>query len=290
MMYPPQAVQPYFQNSVKGLFVGKFKAGKTFTMAQAFNAHYLDANGQPVYICRPALYMDVEGGTQSAQSMVNHPDCHYVNATNLASFQQGVALANTGAFRLVIWDGWTHLFQKLTAHSHMTKPDKKRGSMGYRLDAFLDTGSALEIWSELAVTRRGIVLLASAALTPAYEGGFDEQKRYIGDAVDVSPKLNERLVGRNSFVWHLERRDPMPILNGFGQLDVEATNRAFAEGRMQSTYLTITQPLASHPYVKAQEGFAPYLPAVCGPVDFAAILRDHFLHEYHRAQQQRAAS
>lgn len=287
-MMLPQPVQPFFQNSIKGLAVGKFKAGKTYTFAQAFNAHYLDGNGQPVYLCRPALYMDVEGGTQSAEAMVNHPECHYMNVSNLAQFQHGVNLANAGAFRMVLWDGWTHLFQKLTAHSHLTKPDKTRGSMKYRLDAFLDVSSALELWSELAVTRRGIILLSTAALTPAYEGGFDEQKRYIGDTIDVSTKINERLVGRNNFVWHFERRDPMPIFIPGGGIDPHATNLAFAEGRMQASYLTITQPLASHPYVKAQQAFAAQLPPVCGPIDLAIVLRDHFILEYHRAQQRAA--
>lgn len=286
MIQLPQPVQPYFSDSLKGCFVGRFRAGKTYTMAQAFNAQVVDASGTVHYLCRPAMYMDVEGGTQSSAHMVNHPDCHYMNVANLAQFQSAVALAQTGAFRMVIWDGWTHLFQKLTAHSHLMKPDKTRGSMKYRLDAFLDTSSALELWSELATMRRGIVLLSTAALTPSYEGGFDEQKRYVGDAIDVSEKINQRLVGRNNFVWHIERRDPMPIYTAQGVIDANATNAAFAAGQIGSSYLMITQPFATHPYVKSQEGFAPYLPPVCGPIDFAAVIRDHFLAEHNRRMQR----
>jgi len=271
----------FFRESVKGLCVGRFRSGKTFTCTSAFNATG-ELDGTRYNILHPALYVDVEGGTMSMGPMLGQPESlvKYVGVKTLDDFHGAMDLAETGAYRLAIFDGWSHLYIRFAQQARAEGRGSKSKNMGWNNAAADDVMMALERWFNLAVmpATRGMILLSTAALTDNWVG--EQDNRHVeGEKIKVSPRVEDRLIGGHNFVWHSTRIDPSPIVDATGQLDIAATNAAMKAGQLAPRFITFTQPFAGMHYVKSQAGFASDIDAIIERADLGAILSQH--HNLH---------
>lgn len=267
----------YFRDSVKGLLVGRFKSGKTFTACSAFNATG-ELDGQRYSILTPTLYVDVEGGAMSMGPLRGQPESvvKYVGVKTLDDFHMAMDLAETGAYRLAIFDGWSHLYIRFAQQARAEGRGSQYKNMGWNNAAADDVMMALERWYNLAVLpqTRGMVLLSTAALTDNGTGG-PENRHVDGEKIKVSARVEDRLVGGHNFVWHSTRLDPSPIMTPEGGLDIAATNAAIRDKKIGPRFITYTYPFAGMPYVKAQEGFGANLDAIIERVDLGAVFTAH---------------
>lgn len=263
----------FFRDSVKGLVVGRFKAGKTRLITSAWWATGF-VDGVEVGIQRPALIIDCDGGVFSIpEAMKTAPDTTYIGVSTEADWDRALQEARSGRYRLIVFDGWTNLFDKFAMFARDANPGAKNKNMDWNRDARDKVAEALEQWSDLAVRpeTRGVTLLSTAALQDAWAGEFPN-RTYVGEKIKVAPTIEDRLVGRHTFVWHCTREDPHPLVDGFGRLDIERTNAAIASGELASRFLVYTRPFAGMPYVKNQDGFGGEIPPIALNLNLAAIL------------------
>lgn len=266
----------FFHHSIKGLVVGRFKAGKTRLMSSAWRAAG-EVDGQRVGILRPVLIIDCDGGTMSLPVELRQaPDTEYIGITTEADWDRALELARSGRFRLVLFDSWSNLFDKFAMFARDANPGAKNKNMDWNRDARDKVAEALEQWSDLAVRpeTRGITLISTAAVQDYWTGEFPN-KVYAGEKIKVAPSIEDRLVGRHNFVWHCTREDPHPIPNAAGQIDVAATNAAKRSGQLRSRFLVFTDPFAGTPYVKSQDGFAADIDAIAQDLDLGVIISRH---------------
>lgn len=271
----------FFLDSVKGLVVGRFKAGKTKLITSAWYATGI-VDGVNCYISRPVLIIDCDGGVFSIpQEMKAAPDTTYIGVSTEADWDRALLEARSGRYRLIIFDGWTNLFDKFAMFARDANPGAKNKNMDWNRDARDKVAEALEQWSDLAVNpvTRGVTLLSTAALQDAWTGEYPN-RQYAGEKIKVAPTLEDRLVGRHTFVWHCTREDPTPYVDQLGRLDIDRTNAALASGELHTRYLVYTRPFAGMPYVKSQEGFGRDIPPIAlgaakpgdPGLDFSAVI------------------
>ena len=266
----------FFQHSLKGLVVGRFKAGKTRLISSAWRAAGT-VDGTLVGICRPCLIIDCDGGTMSLPvDLRQAPDTTYIGITTEADWDRALAEARSGKYRLILFDSWSNLFDKFAMFARDKNPGAKNKNMDWNRDARDQVAEALEQWSDLAVApaTRGITLLSTAAVQDYWAGEFPNRV-YAGEKIKIAPTIEDRLVGRNNFVWHCTREDPHPFADERGQIDVPRTNAAKRSGELRSRFLVYTDPFAGTPYVKSQEGFARDVDAIAQDLDLGALLSRH---------------
>lgn len=263
----------FFTDSVKGLVVGRFKAGKTRLITSAWRASG-EVDGMVVGIQRPVLIIDCDGGVFSIPNdLKTAPDTTYVGVSTEADWDTALREARSGKYRLIIFDGWTNLFDKFAMFARDKNPGAKNKNMDWNRDARDQVAEALEQWSDLAVNpaTRGVTLLSTASLQDAWTGEFPNRV-YAGERIKVAPTIEDRLVGRNTFVWHCTREDPPVLMDATGRVDIDRTNAAIASGDLHSRFLVYTTPFQGYPYVKSQEGFAGQIPAIAQNLDLGAVL------------------
>jgi len=261
----------FFLDSVKGLVVGRFKAGKTRLITSAWYATGM-LDGVNSFIQRPALIIDCDGGVFSIpHAMKADPTTTYIGVSTEADWDRALIEARSGRYRLIIFDGWTNLFDKFAMFARDRNPGAKNKNMDWNREARDQVAEALEQWSDLAVNpvTRGVTLLSTASLQDAWTGEFPN-RQFAGEKIKVAPTIEDRLVGRHTFVWHCTREDPIPYPDAAGRLDIERTNAAMKSGELHSRFLIFTTPFSGMPYVKSQEGFGADIP----PIAFGAAKPD----------------
>lgn len=267
----------FFTESLKGLLVGRFMSGKTYAAASAYNATGM-IDGQLSWLLRPALYIDVEGGAMSMGPMRGQPesDVRYIGVSTPGDFAEAMGLAHTGHFRLLVFDGWTHLFEKYAMVAKKANPRAKNKNMDWNAWARDEVAQALEEWCDLAVfpATRGCVMLSTAAITDHWAGEYGE-RHVVGEKIRVSATIEDRLVGRHNFIYHCERINPRVIMTAEGNLDIEATNAGIANGSLAPRFIAYTYPFAGMPYVKAQDGFAKDAPPIIERIDLGKMISQH---------------
>lgn len=279
-----------FLHSVKLLVVGRFKAGKTNLSCSAAKA-YATIDGTSQWLCRPVLIIDADGGTMSIPvELRTAPDVTYIGITTESDWTRAMNEARSGKYKLVIFDSWTNLFDKFAMFARDLKPDAKGRNRDWNNDASDKVAEALEEWSDLAVRpeTRGITLISTAAVTDWWAGEFPN-RTVIGERIQVPTRIESRLVGRNTAIWHCTREDPAPFRDERGNLDIARTNVAKRNGKLasrgeplsegaevlMSRYLVFTDPFAEYPYVKSQDGFASEVDAIAWNLNLAEVLARH---------------
>lgn len=288
----------YFDQSIAGMLVGRSQHGKNYQVSTAFEAVGDLGRGTLEPILRPVLYLDAEGSLTQGR-MTGAPDdvVRRLPINDPPSLWDGMNHARSGAYRLVILDGWTRTFEKLAAYYQRTQPSAKNRNQDWNRMARDDLALLIEQWFDLAVqpATRGVVLLSTALLTDQWAGEFQGGNRQIiGERIAVSETIGPRLMSHNHFIWQCTRVDPAPIAavdaQGRQQLDIDATNAAMMAGQLRSKFITYTRPLAGVPWVKYQDGFASEYPPIAVDLNLGHVLsRHHQLYGRRPYAQQQAA-
>lgn len=274
----------FFDHSPKGCFVGRFRSGKTYLIDSAYNATG-EINGTRYRILTPILYGDVEGGQLSMPNMrpriapdgvvTQDRDICYMSITTEEDFDRFIREAQTGKYRLAVFDSWSKLYTDFAMLARETGRHGKNRNASYNLEAADAVCEAIKKWFDLAVqpATRGITLLSTAAITDHWSGDLGN-KTWLGEKIAVSERIENRLVGGHNFIWHCQREDPAMISTD-GRIDIAATNTAVASGQLTPRFLTYTFPFAGYAYIKSQGGFARDVPAIAERPDLGAVLSAH---------------